>query len=222
MSLMSLIRWPQACLPNPPPPFGATRLLKRSVSWSRSHPPPLKAPGTGPWDQRPWLGVESARFFWGGWEEERPAMGLESLGGAQSEAASEWLRAFDHARFRNPFSLWCSYGVSQEYRKFLRWPIVRTCKLSKPRTASGRSQDAEQPRENAQGCQRLEQACKCIKQICIKSVTRVFSKSKSWSAVTPGKWVTHGGACACFFLESLLTHAGRVWRRRSAEPHSTT
>ena len=122
-------------------------------------------------------------------------MGLESLGGAQSEAASEWLRAFDHARFRNPFSLWCSYGVSQEYRKFLRWPIVRTCKLSKPRTASGRSQDAEQPRENAQGCQRLGQACKCIKQICIKSVTRVFSKSKSWSAVTPGKWVTHGGAC---------------------------
>ena len=80
MSLMSLIRWPQACLPNPPAPFGATRLLKRRVSWSRSHPPPLKAPGTGPWDQRPWLGVESARFL-GGWEEERPAMGLESLGG---------------------------------------------------------------------------------------------------------------------------------------------
>ena len=119
-------------------------------------------------------------------------MGLESLGGAQSEAASEWLRAFDHARFRNPFSLWCSCGVSQEYRKFLRWPIVRTCKLSKPRTASGRSQDAEQPRENAPGCQRLGQACKCIKQICIKSVTRVFSKSKSWSAVTPGKWRKHG------------------------------
>ena len=140
-------------------------------------------------------GSGSNRLVFWGWEEERPAMGLESLGGAQSEAASEWLRAFDHARFRNPFSLWCSYGVSQEYRKFLRWPIVRTCKLSKPRTASGRSQDAEQPRENAQGCQRLGQACKCIKQICIKSVTRVFSKSKSWSAVTPGKWVTHGGAC---------------------------
>ena len=142
-------------------------------------------------------------------------MGLESLGGAQSEAASEWLRAFDHARFRNPFSLWCSYGVSQEYRKFLRWPIVRTCKLSKPRTASGRSQDAEQPRENGQGCQRLEQACKCIKQICIKSVTRVFSKSKSWSAVTPGKWVTHGGACA-FLFSRVTAHTGRARMEKAA------
>ena len=171
-------------------------------------------PLASPSPQAPWNGTMGPTTmargrigsFLGGWEEERPAMGLESLGGAQSEAASEWLRAFDHARFRNPFSLWCSYGVSQEYRKFLRWPIVRTCKLSKPRTASGRSQDAEQPRENAQGCQRLGQACKCMKQICIKSVTRVFSKSKSWSAVTPGKWVTHGGGVRVLFFSSHCSH----------------